>query len=96
MLSFIRFIKKIDTEYPELFNHNEFAIKLPYVAGGYYLDNKSIKYGCGVEGIVLQIYYFLKYNPGVLGYIPFIIIQPRFPYSSEAKVRILSYSLLYI
>ena len=95
-LSFNRFVKKIETEYPELYNHNEFAVKLPYVAGGYLLDNKSVKYGFGVEGIIQQIYYFLKNNPGVLGYIPFIIIQPRFPYSCEAKARMLLYTLLYL
>ena len=87
-MSFIRFVRKIEIEHPELFNRNEFAVKLPYVAGGYLLDNRSIKYGIGVKGIILQIYHFLKNHPGVLGYIPFIIIQPRFPYSSEAKVCI--------
>ncbi|MFN9909245.1 MAG: hypothetical protein ACK56F_24525, partial [bacterium] len=61
---------------------------MPYVAGGYLLDNKSVKYGVGVDGVILQIFYFLKNNPAVLGYIPFIIIQPRFPFSTEAKVRI--------
>ena len=78
----------IETSHPELFNNNEFVVKLPYVAGGFLLDNRSVKYGFGVEGIIQQVSFFLKNNPAVLGYIPFVIIQPRFPYSTEAKVRI--------
>ena len=81
-------MKKIETDHPELFNNNEFVVKLPFVAGGYLGDKESVKYGFGVEGILQQIRYFLRWNPFVLGYIPYVIIQPRFAHSTEAKVSI--------
>ena len=86
-----RFVKRIATDHPELCNKNKFIVKLPYVAGGYLLDKRSVKYGVGAEGIIKQIKDFLNHNPAVLGYIPFVIIQPRFRWATEAKVLITFY-----
>ena len=71
---------------PILSNRNSFCIKLPYVAGGRLLDGPSYKYGTGVDGIFACITEFVTWNSAVLGYIPFFIIQPRFRYTTEAKV----------
>ena len=71
---------------PDLCNRNSVCVKLSYVAGGRLLDKPSYKYGAGVDGIFHCISQFIRLNYGVLGYIPFIIIQPRFRYTTEAKV----------
>ena len=72
---------------PILSNKNSFCVKLPYVAGGRLLDGPSFKYGTGVDGIFACISEFVRCNSAVLGYIPFVIIQPRFRYTTEAKVK---------
>ncbi len=80
-----RFVEKINAD-PDLANNNTFCVKLPYVAGGRLLDKPSYKYGKGVDGILRCIAEFLRCNPAVLGFIPFVIIQPKFRYTTEAKV----------
>jgi len=70
----------------DLWNNNNFIVKIPYVAGGNLLNKTSIKYAKGAEGIKRAIIQFLRNYPGFLGYIPFLIVQPRFPYTKEAKV----------
>ena len=62
---------------------------MPYSAGGYLGDKKSVKYTCKdtkVGGIVKAIGQMLRYNCHVAGYIPYIIVQPFFENNSEAKV----------
>lgn len=78
----------IAKDHPELFNFNKYCIKLPFVAGGYLNDKRSVKYGVGAAGIIKSIKQFLRWSPAVLGYIPYVIIQPKFPYSTEAKVSL--------
>jgi len=81
------FVKMVETHYPELLNiKKEYVIKLPFAAGGVVRDKGSVKYGIGALGILKSIREFLKNHPCVLGYIHYIIIQPRFPYATEAKV----------
>jgi hypothetical protein len=79
---------------PDLNNKNAFCVKLPYVAGGRLLDGPSFKYGIGIDGIFACIKEFVKWNDAVLGYIPFVIVQPKFRYTTEAKVS--KYYLYYI
>jgi len=74
---------------PFLFNDDKFVVKLPYAAGGCVGDRSSVKYAKnGVQGIKICIAQFLRNHRFVLGYIPFVIVQPRFKNNSEAKVLI--------
>ena len=78
----------------DLWNNDKFIIKLPYVSGGVYLGKRSLKYNVtGAEGIRRGIIQFLNNHPGVLGYIPFLIVQPQFRYTKEAKVSVMMYCL---
>jgi hypothetical protein len=76
---------------PYLFTEEgSFCLKLPYSSGGMIRDKRSYKFTTGGrEGIIEGIRQFLRNNKYVLGYIPFIIVQPRFKYTSEAKVNII-------
>jgi hypothetical protein len=85
-VSFIRFVRKIQTEYPKLYNKGNFIVKLPFASGGVVRDKCSIKYPVGVEGIFKSIDEFMRNHPACHGYIHYIIIQPRFANNSEAKV----------
>ena len=68
-------------------NNNLFIVKLPASSGGVLGDHPNIKRNCkGAAGIIAAVMSFLKRNPMVLGYIPYVIIQPQFPFTSEAKV----------
>jgi hypothetical protein len=44
------------------------------------------KYAIGAEGIKRAIIGFLMNYPGFFGYMPFLIVQLRFPFNKEAKV----------
>jgi hypothetical protein len=64
-----------------------FIVKLPASSGGVLGDHPNIKRNCrGAEGILEAVISFLRGNPMVLGYIPYVIIQPQFPFTTEAKV----------
>ena len=67
-------------------NEDKFFVKLPYSCGGYLNGKRSTKCGKGVKGIIDAITQFLKNHPAVLGYIPFVIVQPYFSTNTEAKV----------
>jgi hypothetical protein len=82
------FVAKVEAD-PTQFHGGRYCIKLPYSAGGYLGDKKSVKYTCKdtkVGGIVKAIGQMLRYNCHVAGYIPYIIVQPFFENNSEAKV----------
>jgi len=81
-----RFVVEVKADDKDLWNDNKFIVKIPYVSGGNLLNKTSIKYGVGAEGIKRAILEFLRNYPAFLGYIPFLIVQPRFPYTKEAKV----------
>lgn len=87
-LFLIRFVAdvKADNDGRDLWNENQFIVKIPYVAGGFLNDKRSIKYAKGAEGILKSISQFVRNCPSLLGYIPFFIVQPRFKYTKEAKV----------
>ena len=92
----IRFIQMTYKPHPNCFNSKkQFIIKLPFASGGVVRDKSSIKYGVGLGGVIKAISEFMRLHPYVLGYIHYVIVQPRFPNSSEAKVPI-SYNLLHI
>ncbi len=79
----------VNNDHPQLLNSKkEFIIKLPFASGGVVRDKCSIKYGAGVNGVVRAISEFVRNHPYVLGYIHYVIVQPRFPNNSEAKVCI--------
>ena len=82
-----RFVDDVKADNRDIWNNNKFIVKIPYVGGGFLKDKKSIKYAKGVQGIIKAIWEFTnpKNYPGLLGYIPFLIIQPRFSYTKEAK-----------
>ena len=80
-----RFVEEVNSN-PFIPNKEKFFIKLPYSCGGYLNNKKSTKSGKGVNGIVVAIKQFLKNHPAVLGFIPYIIVQPKFPTTTEAKV----------
>ena len=84
-----RFVAEVErsADGRDLRNDNKFIVKIPYVSGGNLLNKNSVKY-CrdGAQGIERAIIEFLTNYPGFLGYIPFLIVQPRFPYTKEAKV----------
>ena len=83
----IRFIVMVTEKTPHLLNNKrEFIIKLPFASGGVVRDKSSIKYGVGIEGVAEAISQFMRNHPYVLGFIHYLIVQPRFPNNSEAKV----------
>jgi hypothetical protein len=83
-----RFVAEVErnADGRNLWNDNKFIVKIPYVSGGNLLNKTSIKFGIGAEGIQRAIIEFLMNYPGFLGYMPFLIVQPRFPFTKEAKV----------
>ena len=79
----------VNNSYEHLLNSKrQFIIKLPFASGGVVRDKSSIKYGVGIAGVLKAIAEFMRNHPYVLGYIHYLIIQPRFPHNSEAKVSI--------
>lgn len=71
-------------------NKGLYVVKLPYTAGGVLGDHPNIKRDCrGKDGIIEAIFSFLNHNPMVLGYIDYVMVQPQFPYTTEAEVRIM-------
>jgi hypothetical protein len=79
----------VNNNYLHLLNtKKEFIIKLPFASGGVVRDRCSVKYGVGVVGVLKAISEFIRNRPYVLGYIHYLIVQPRFPHNSEAKVSI--------
>ena len=86
MYAITRFVAKIKTEYPELYNNGHFCIKLPFASDGVVRDKGSVKYAEGVEQIFKRIREFMNNHPACYGYIHFVIIQPRFANTTEAKV----------
>lgn len=81
--------------HPNFFNSKkQFIIKLPFASGGVVRDKSSIKYGVGLGGVIKAIAEFMRLHPYVLGYIHYVIVQPRFPNSSEAKVSTV-YPIIY-
>jgi hypothetical protein len=74
---------------PLLYNDDKFVVKLPYAAGGVVGDSSAVKYTKnGVDGIIKAIRQFLRNHRFVLGYIPYVIVQPRFANNAEVKVII--------
>ena len=70
-------------------NGNSFIVKLPFTSGSILGDGRNIKRDCrGKEGISEAIISFLKHHPMVLGYITYVIVQPQFHYTTEAKASI--------
>jgi hypothetical protein len=85
-ISFVDYVSGLS----DIDNNNQFIVKLPYCAGGVLRDKGSIKRHCkGKEGIKKAIMEFLRNHEFVLGYINYVIVQPQFPYSTEAKVSYL-------
>ena len=86
MHAITRFVTKIKTEYPELYNKGSFCVKLSFASGGIIRDKASVKYAVGVNQIVKRIQEFMNNHTACYGYIHFVIVQPRFANNSEAKV----------
>ena len=79
----------IETKYPHLWNGGKFILKLPFASGGVVRDKSSVKYGVGLKGVLKCIGEFARNHPYLIGYIHYIIVQPRFANPTEAKVSLI-------
>ena len=68
-------------------NDDKFILKLPFSCGGQHRGRKvTMKPAQGFEDILRKVQQMLK-NREILGYIPYVILQPRIKENTEAKVR---------
>jgi hypothetical protein len=68
-------------------NDNLYVVKLPHSSSRRLGDHPNVKFKCiGEDGICQAIVHFLKSHPMVLGYLTHVIVQPQFPYATQAKV----------
>jgi hypothetical protein len=67
-------------------DEERFVLKLPFTSGGQ-LKGKRVtcKTAQGYEGIVAKLREYLN-NTDVMGFIPYVILQPRIRDNTEAKV----------
>ena len=68
------------------YNEDRWILKLPYSAGGQHRGNKITYKTCvGIDDLLAKLRTFTR-HPSVLGYIPYVLIQPRIRSNAEAKV----------